>query len=60
MKSTEPLSFSFEDAERTQLMDWVQLSADMKIDFFEEMLEIAYLSGALTPQKLALREGTTQ
>ncbi|MEZ0471514.1 hypothetical protein [Luteimonas salinilitoris] len=50
------LEFSFEDAERAQLMDWVRLSAGTKIDFFEEMVELAYRSGALAPERLALRD----
>ena len=48
--------FTFEDAERAQLMAWVKLSAGAKIDFFEEMVELAYLSGALAPERLALRD----
>lgn len=56
MNSTEPLEYTFEDAERVQLMAWVRLSASAKIDFFEEMVELAYRSGALTPERLALRD----
>ena len=37
-------------------MAWVNLSADAKIDFFEEMVELAYMSGALAPERLALRD----
>jgi hypothetical protein len=47
---------SFEDAERAQLRTWVKLSTRAKIDFFEEMIELAYLSGALSPERLALRD----
>jgi hypothetical protein len=50
------LRFTFEDAEREQLRAWVRLDASQKIDFFEEMIELAYRSGALTPQRLALRD----
>ncbi|QOD92072.1 hypothetical protein H2514_05455 [Lysobacter sp. CW239] len=50
-------SFSFEDAERAQLLAWISLSAGAKIDFFEEMVELAYQSGALSPERLALRDG---
>ncbi|HUD40985.1 MAG TPA: hypothetical protein VMR06_03195 [Dokdonella sp.] len=46
----------FEDAERAQLRAWVKLSTRAKIDFFEEMIELAYLSGALSPERLALRD----
>jgi len=60
MNPGHSLDFSFEDAERAQLMAWVGLSADAKIDFFEEMVELAYLSGALTPERLALRDGTSR
>lgn len=56
MTSAPSLEFSFEDAEREQLMSWVRLSASAKIDFFEEMVELAYHSGALTPERLALRD----
>ncbi|WP_407352136.1 hypothetical protein [Luteimonas sp. R10] len=50
------LEFGFKDAERAQLMDWVRLSAGAKIDFFEEMVELAYRSGALAPERLTLRD----
>lgn len=50
------LEFSFEDAERAQLIEWVRLSAGAKVDFFEEMVELAYRSGALAPERLALRD----
>jgi hypothetical protein len=50
-------SFSFEDAERAQLLAWMGLSAGAKIDFFEEMIGLAYQSGALSPERLALRDG---
>ncbi|MBW3550768.1 MAG: hypothetical protein KY442_08075 [Proteobacteria bacterium] len=56
MSPGHPLDSSFEDAERAQLMAWVNLSADAKIDFFEEMVELAYISGALAPERLALRD----
>ncbi|MGY1424449.1 hypothetical protein [Lysobacter sp. A289] len=48
--------FSFEEAERAQLLAWVGLSTSAKIDFFEEMIELAYWSGALSPERLALRD----
>ncbi len=51
----EPL-YSLEDIERAQLRAWVKLSTRAKIDFFEEMIELAYLSGALSPERLALRD----
>lgn len=51
----EPV-FSFEDVEQAQLRAWVKLSTRAKIDFFEEMIELAYLSGALSPERLALRD----
>lgn len=50
------LAFSFADAERAQLQAWARLSTRAKIDFFEEMIELAYFSGALSPQRLALRD----
>lgn len=56
---TTSLEFSFADAERAQLAAWVRLSAGAKIDFFEEMVELAWRSGALAPERLALRDGQT-
>lgn len=56
MTPTESLKFSFEDAERAQLRAWVALETGLKIDFFEEMIELAYNSGALAPERLALRD----
>jgi hypothetical protein len=47
---------SFAHAEREQLRDWVRLSPSAKVDFFEEMIELAYRSGALAPERLALRD----
>lgn len=44
-------SFSFEDAERAQLLAWMGLSAGAKIDFFEEMIGLAYHSGALSSEQ---------
>lgn len=38
------------------LQDWMRVSTSAKIDFFEEMIELAYSSGALTPERLALRD----
>ncbi|MEN1928440.1 hypothetical protein WCE37_05475 [Luteimonas sp. MJ250] len=35
------------------------VSAGAKIDFFEEMVELAWRSGALAPERLALRDGQT-
>ncbi len=56
MTSPELAGFTYEDAERAQLRAWVRLSASDKIAFFEEMVELAWHSGALTPQRLALRD----
>lgn len=47
---------TFADAELTQLRAWVNLSASAKIDFFEGMIELAYRSGALRADRLALRD----
>ncbi len=60
MNDGTPLDFSFEDAERAQLRAWSLLDADVKIDFFEEMVELAWLSGALTADRLALRDKPVQ
>lgn len=56
MNDDTSLDFSFEDAELTQLRTWIRLSTDVKIDFFEEMVELAWSSGALAPDRLALRD----
>ena len=56
-KIDDMLRYTFEDAERKQLRAWVRLPASAKIEFFEEMIELAYRSGALSPQRLALRDG---
>ncbi len=38
------------------LRAWMKLSGGQKVDFFEEMVELAYRSGALRPERLALRD----
>lgn len=48
--------YSYADAERDQLLAWVHLDTAAKIAFFEEMLELAWRSGALAPERLALRD----
>jgi len=47
---------AFEDAEMANLRSWMKLSGGQKVDFFEEMVELAYHSGALRPERLALRD----
>lgn len=47
---------AFAEAEVANLRAWIQLSGAQKVDFFEEMIELAYKSGALRPDRLALRE----
>ncbi len=56
MTDRKPPTFTFEDAERAQLLDGLRLSTAARVDFFEEMIELAYRSGALTPERLALRD----
>ena len=46
----------FKALEHEQLLAWVALPVAAKVDFFEEMIEIAYRSGALAPERLALRD----
>jgi hypothetical protein len=46
---------AFREAELTNLRGWIKLSGGQKVDFFEEMIELAYHSGALRPERLALR-----
>jgi len=47
---------AFRDAEIANLRRWAGLSGGQKIDFFEEMIELAYHSGALRADRLALRD----
>lgn len=47
---------SFDDAEAANLRAWLKTSTSDRIDFFEEMVELAYLSGALRPERLKLRD----
>lgn len=47
---------AFREAELTNLRAWMKLSGGQKVDFFEEMIELAYQSGALRPERLALRD----
>lgn len=58
MKSdaNDPDTGAFREAETANLREWMKLSGGQKIDFFEEMIELAYHSGALRPERLALRD----
>ncbi len=56
MSQDTPLAGSFEALERAQLRAWAALSPGLKLDFFEEMVALAWRSGALTPARLALRD----
>lgn len=47
---------AFEEAEMANLRVWMTLSGGQKVDFFEEMIELAYYSGALRPERLAMRD----
>ncbi len=60
IETDNALAFTFADAQRAQLRDWIALGASAKIDFFEEMIELAYASGALAPERLALRDRPAQ
>jgi hypothetical protein len=46
----------FDALEEAQLRLWMQLDTATKVDFFEEMVAIAYQAGALTVERLALRD----
>ena len=59
-RANDPLACTFEDTERVQLQAWIGLSTAAKVDFFEEMVELAYRSGALSPERLALRDRVAQ
>jgi len=47
---------AFRDAEMANLRAWMKLSGGQKVDFFEEIVELAYRSGALRPERLTLRD----
>ena len=47
---------AFREAEIANLRAWMKLSGGQKVDFFEEMIELAYYSGALRLERLALRD----
>jgi len=47
---------AFRAAEIENLRAWARLSGGQKIDFFEEMIELAYHSGALRADRLSLRD----
>lgn len=47
---------AFAEAETANLHAWIRLSGGQKVDFFEEMVELAHASGALRPDRLALRD----
>ena len=47
---------AFAEAEAANLRAWIRLSGGQKVDFFEEMVELAHASGALRPDRLALRD----
>ena len=49
-------SMDFATLERLQLRQWAALRTAAKVDFFEEMIQLAYSSGALRPERLALRD----
>lgn len=57
MTAPDPAVLDHEALERLQLLQWAALDASAKIDFFEEMVELAYLGGALAPERLAMRDG---
>ena len=50
----DPLQCTFEDAERNHLREGIRMSVRAKIEFFEEMLELAWRSGAA--QRAARRD----
>jgi hypothetical protein len=57
---TDPVpDCTFDALERAQLRGWIGLSSGEKVEFFEEMVQLAYQSGALAPERLALRDAPT-
>ena len=51
-----PSDRSYEAMEEVQLRLWMQLDTATKVDFLEERVAIAYQAGALTAERLALRD----
>lgn len=56
MNASSSADGTFQQVEHAQLLAWIHLGTMAKIAFFEEMVELAYLSGALAPERLALRD----
>ena len=54
-RANNPAGFTSKRLSGAQLLAWIGLSTVAKVDFFEEMFEFAYRSGALSPERLALR-----
>jgi hypothetical protein len=52
----ESLAFDFKRAEEEQLRAWLKTTTAERVAFFEEMIDLAYESGALTPERLKLRD----
>jgi len=56
MSDAQAPESGLDEVERARLLAWARLGMAEKIGFFEEMIEIAHRSGALSPGRLALRE----
>lgn len=58
MANRDPTAEIFAQAELDNLRRQIRLGGAEKIGFFEEMIDLAYESGALRPERLALRDST--
>lgn len=58
MTAPVPPVLGHEALECLQLLQWAAFDASAKLDFLEEMVELAHPGGALAPERLAMREGT--
>jgi len=47
---------AFDEAELQHLRTWLRLSASERLEFFEEMIDLANAGGALRADHLALRD----
>ncbi len=49
----DDLRCTFEDAERNNLLAGMRMSTRAKIEFFEEMIDLAWRTGAIKPMQQA-------
>lgn len=56
----DPLQCTFEDAERNHLRDGMRMSVRAKIEFFEEMLDLAWRSGAAQRAERQMKRASSE